>query len=114
MFNYVNDNRVVPRRDAVYRTIRAELILIGNELIGPNHDLHLRWDEFMNDAYVQMASRAQTWARTLLNEMNAEFLAGHLTGTRNWTTAQISDAIAYWRNRAARWGYPSPPPPPSP
>jgi hypothetical protein len=109
MFKYVNDARVLVRRDTVYRTIRAELILIGNVLLGPNHDLHLRWDEFMNDVYMSMQYRAQNWARDILHSIETLLDNGQLLGTVGWSDTQIANAIIFWRDEVARWAYPPPP-----
>jgi hypothetical protein len=105
MFNYMNHNQVYPRWHVIYRTVRAELELQGQALIGPNHDLHLRLDEFFDNIYPQMADRARRWGREVVDRVRAH--QGSFGNLNNFTPQDVQDLITYWWIQFYNWYFPA-------
>lgn len=100
MFNYLRDPYFQTRRQAVHDTIVAELLLQGNSLIGNDHDLHHRWEEYIADAYLAMGNDMRRFGRVTLGsiQINQYQLADNLG---NFTLAEIMNLVNWWLNLVA-------------
>jgi hypothetical protein len=109
MFNYLNDPDFLDRMRAVNETMVADLLLQGNALIGQDtNDLHLRWIEFLADAYLTMGNDMRRWGRATLGtlQINQYGMGANL---RTFTLANILNLINFWLNLVARWRFPGEP-----
>jgi hypothetical protein len=108
MFRYMSDPAFQVRRQAVHDTMMAELLLQGNELIGPAHDLDNRWNEYITDAYLSMGNDMRRFGRVTLAELQMnQYQLGD--NQPNFEVADILNLIYWWTNLVARWRYPTEP-----
>lgn len=70
--------------------------------------MHLRWDEFLTDARIQMGSHARTWGGGMLDLIRRRLTI--LSTLRGWTRARLDDVMRYWDVQMYLWHMPPPPP----
>jgi hypothetical protein len=106
MFNYMFNPDVRERWNAVYRSLREEFVIIGNALIGPNHDLHLRFDAFIDDVLSQMADRARIWGREVVRRTRERLNNGEFGNLPNWQVNEIADTLDAYLIQMYGWVFP--------